>query len=115
MVAIAIARVIYFYRLIKHMTAEQRTKVVPRVIIFGGKAAPGYFIAKRIIKLINNVATVVNKDPSIGNLLKVVFLPNYRVSQAEVIIPASDLSQQISTAGTEASGTGYVACVPEPC
>ena len=95
--------VIHLYDRIKRGDAENFTK---RCVLIGGKAAPGYRIAKSIIKLINNVADVVNNDKEIGDLLKLAFLPNYGVSKMEIICPGTDLSEQISTAGKEASGTG---------
>jgi starch phosphorylase len=98
-----ILHVIAFYH---HLLSDPDEAIAARTVIFAGKAAPSYQRAKLIIKLITSVADIINRDPRIGNQLKVVFLPNYNVSLAERIIPAADLSEQISTAGTEASGTG---------
>ncbi|KAF2842598.1 glycosyltransferase family 35 protein [Patellaria atrata CBS 101060] len=97
--------VIHRYLQLKSMAPEERKKLVPRVVIFGGKAAPGYWMAKTVIHLINKVGGVINNDKDVGDLLKVIFLEDYNVSKAEIICPASDISEHISTAGTEASGT----------
>lgn len=97
--------VIHRYLTLKEMTPEQRKKVNPKVVFFAGKAAPGYYIAKLTIRLIVNVARIINEDPDTKDLLSLFFLPDYSVSLAEILIPASDISQHISTAGTEASGT----------
>ena len=91
------------YNAILHGLADDSA---PRCVIFAGKAASSYYMAKQVIRLIHDVANVVNNDPRTMDKLKVVFVPNYGVSVAELIMPAADLSEQISTAGTEASGTG---------
>ena len=98
--------VLHIVTLYNRLRRNPDLAVPPRTVLIGGKAAPGYFMAKRIIRLITAVAETVNADDTIRSRLRVVFLPNYCVSQAEKVIPAADLSQQISTAGMEASGTG---------
>jgi starch phosphorylase len=100
---LAIFYVITLYNRIK---ADPYIYIQPRTVIFGGKAAPGYYMAKLIIKLINAVAEVVNRDPDVRGRLKVVFVNNFSASLGKLIYPAADLSEQISTAGKEASGTG---------
>ncbi|XP_043690123.1 glycogen phosphorylase 1-like [Telopea speciosissima] len=107
--------IIHRYDCIKNMRESDRWKVVPRVCIIGGKAAPGYEIAKKIIKLCHAVAEKINNDPDVGDLLKLVFIPDYNVSVAELVIPGSDLSQHISTAGHEASGTGSMKFLMNGC
>ncbi|KAH9661763.1 alpha-glucan phosphorylase 2 [Citrus sinensis] len=96
---------IYRYKKLKEMSPQERKKTTPRTIMIGGKAFATYTNAKRIVKLVNDVGEVVNTDPEVNSYLKVVFVPNYNVSVAELLIPGSELSQHISTAGMEASGT----------
>ena len=99
-------KVLHIITLYHRLKQNPGLSIPPRAFIFGGKAAPGYFMAKRIIKMINAVGETVNTDPDVNRYLKVVFLPNFNVKNAHLIYPAANLSEQISTAGKEASGTG---------
>jgi glycogen phosphorylase len=103
-----VLNIISLYNRIKRMKVEGKSVsgIAPRTFIFGGKAAPGYFIAKLVVKLINSVADKVNHDPDLQGLVKVVYLANFSVSLGQITYPAADLSEQVSTAGKEASGTG---------
>nr|GMD56922.1 Alpha-1,4 glucan phosphorylase L isozyme, chloroplastic/amyloplastic [Ipomoea batatas] len=108
--------IVYRYKQMKEMSAAEReAKFVPRVCIFGGKAFATYVQAKRIVKFITDVGATINHDPEIGDLLKVIFVPDYNVSAAELLIPASELSQHISTAGMEASGTSNMKFAMNGC
>ncbi|XP_058778828.1 alpha-1,4 glucan phosphorylase L isozyme, chloroplastic/amyloplastic [Vicia villosa] len=108
--------IVYRYKKMKEMSAaERKENFVPRVCIFGGKAFATYVQAKRIVKFITDVGATVNHDPEIGDLLKVIFVPDYNVSVAEMLIPASELSQHISTAGMEASGTSNMKFAMNGC
>jgi starch phosphorylase len=98
--------VLHVLTLYRRLKADPRLDIAPRTFIFGGKAAPGYYAAKLIIKLVTSVAEVVNTDPDMRDRLKVVFFPDFNVTVGQLIYPAADLSEQISTAGKEASGTG---------
>jgi starch phosphorylase len=98
--------VLHILTLYNRLKRNPNVEIVPRTFIFGGKAAPGYFMAKLIIRLINAVANIVNYDPDVRERLKVVLFPNFNVKNSKFIYPAADLSEQISTAGKEASGTG---------
>ena len=96
----------YLVTLYNRLKRDAGAAATPRTVIFGGKAAPGYRMAKLIIKLINSVAEVINRDPRVSGLLRVVYLPDFNVKSSQRVYPAADLSEQISTAGKEASGTG---------
>jgi starch phosphorylase len=98
--------VLHVVTLYNRIKQNPKADVIPRTVVFGGKAAPGYFMAKLIVKLINSVAEVVNRDPDVAGRLKVAFVPDFNVMTGQLIYPAADLSEQISTAGKEASGTG---------
>ena len=101
-----ILKLLHVVTLYNRIKADPAAAVTPCTVIFGAKAAPGYHEAKRIIKLINSVAAVVNADPDVAGRIKVVFLPDYNVSVAELVVAAGNVSEQISLAGKEASGTG---------
>jgi starch phosphorylase len=98
-------KLIHVVSLYNRIREGRAVHAMPRVVLFAGKAAPGYAMAKLIVKLMHDVAKVINNDPAVGDQLKLLFMPNYGVSEAQIIIPAADLSEQISMAGTEASGT----------